>query len=200
MMRRIALALLLASTSLVASPAGALSCAQPQPIDWEVRFPAVDAALIVEVTGVEEIADESYAGSLQISAVVRETLKGMSGRELTYTVPSLKPWGPYYGIGDEIAVIIENGTVTDGRQKICGPWFGPEELRQAAERYGSVVDPTPEPKPEPAPSPPVEPPESKPMPTEPQAQPNTPPVTTTRSLLTVVLELMRLILGILGLS
>jgi hypothetical protein len=123
----------------IAEPAGALSCIPPEPIDWEDRYPRLDAALIIEIDAVEAITDGNFAGSLEISATVREILKGQAEEKLEYTVPSLNPWGPYYEPGDEVAVVVEDGVVFDGRQNICGPWFEPGELRQAAEWYAISI-------------------------------------------------------------
>ncbi|RZV49028.1 MAG: hypothetical protein EX268_19605, partial [Deltaproteobacteria bacterium] len=58
----------LAALLMVAPSAGALSCMPPDPIDWEERYPRLDAALIVEIDSVKETTDGTYAGSLAISA------------------------------------------------------------------------------------------------------------------------------------
>ena len=200
-MRRIAIALLLAASALVGTaPAGALSCMPPDPIDWEERFPRLDAALIVQVEAVKEIADGTHAGSLEISAVTVEVLKGNAGERLSYVVPSLSPWGPYYEVGAEVAAIIENGHISDGRQNICGPWFEPSELRRAAEQYGDL-DPPPktDPVPEPTPERPHDPPVPEP-PNPAQPGPGTEsPAGGSLSILSMMLELILLVLGILGL-
>ncbi|NNL48307.1 MAG: hypothetical protein HKO76_08070 [Acidimicrobiia bacterium] len=176
-MKRIALVLgVFVASLMVAAPAGALSCMPPDPIDWEEWYPRLDAALVVEIDSVKETTAGTYAGSLTISATVRELLKGRVGERIEYSVPSLNPWGPYYEVGDRIAVVSEDGVISDGRQNICGPWFEPDELRRAAELYGDSPSP-PQPKiPAPAPEPvPIEPPPGQPEPPNPAPEPIEPP-------------------------
>ena len=204
-MKRIALVLgVFVASLMVAAPAGALSCMLPDPIDWEERYPRLDAALIVEIDSVREATDATYGGSLTISATVHELLKGRVGERIEYSVSSLNPWGPYYEVGDRIAVVSEDGVISDGRQNICGPWFEPDELRRAAELYGDSPPP-----PEPIPPPPVsepastEPPPGQPDPLEPApepelAEPPTPEVPYS-PWWEAVFEILRFILALLGL-
>jgi hypothetical protein len=198
-MRRIVLTLICGTALLLApGPAGALRCMPPKPVDWEQRYPGLEAALIVEIDEVKERTDGAYAGSLEISSTVREVLKGRVGERLQYTVSSLNPWGPYYEPGDRIAVVIEAGVISDGRQNICGPWFEPEELRQAAARYGDL-EPPPETDP-----PPAEPPkpDDRPPPPEPVEPGPVDPVPGNGLpvLLARLFEFFQLVLRILGLG
>ena len=43
-------------------------------------------------------------------------------------------------MGEEIAILIQDGEVSDGQMNICGPWFSPDDLRQAAADFGGVDD------------------------------------------------------------
>ena len=124
------------SVGLMPEPAAALTCMEPDPIDWSTRLPAADAALIGVVQSVEEIEDETLAGQLAIRVRVIEVLHGRAPRTLEYTTSHLGVWGPFYEVGQELAVVIEDGKVSDGQMEICGPWYGPDELRQAASDYG----------------------------------------------------------------
>lgn len=125
---------------LSSPPATALSCAEPAPIDWSVRLPATSAAVVGIVEKVELVEGDEYASNLALRVRVTEYLHGRAPATIEYTTPNFDPWGPYYEVGREIAIVIEDGEVTDGQMQICGPWFGPEELRQAAADHGTGVD------------------------------------------------------------
>ena len=122
---------------LGAGPATALSCVEPEPIDWSTKLPAADGAAIGVVERVDTAGD-GFDGSLSLTVRVTEHLHGDSLAVLEYTTPNFDPWGPYYEVGQEIAVLIEDGEVVDGQMSLCGPWFGPDELRTAAADYGDV--------------------------------------------------------------
>ena len=68
---------------------------------------------------------------------VTELLHGQAPASLEYSTPNFHPWGPYYEVGQEIAILVEGGQVSDGVMNLCGPWFGPEELRAAAAEHGT---------------------------------------------------------------
>lgn len=126
--------------TLAATPARALSCVEPEPIDWSVRLPRSDAAVIGVVENVKLIAADEVLGELSLRVRVTEILHGTAPKMLEYTTPDFEPWGPYYEMGEELAVVIENGEVSDGKQSICGPWFSPDELRAAANQFGPGDD------------------------------------------------------------
>ena len=93
-----------------------------------------------------------------------------------------------------VAVIVEGGQVSDGRQNICGPWFEPEELRRAAEAYGDI-EPEEPPTAEPPPAPDEGPPERSPV-DPPPAVPG--PAPESASFLARLLHFFLLMLRILG--
>ncbi len=128
---------------LTAPPAAGLSCAEPEPVDWSTRLPAADASMIGFLESVKEVEGDEYAPGLLLQVRVTEHLSGRTTSVLEYRVPYFDPWGPNYEVGQEIAIVVENGVITDGQMHICGPWFTPDELRQAADDYGPAVDPTP---------------------------------------------------------
>lgn len=130
----------IALLALAATPAGALSCIEPEPIDWSVRLPASDAAVIGVIEDVHLIDAGNALGDLSLRVRVTESLHGTAPEVLAYTTPNFDPWGPYYKVGDELAIVIENGEVSDGEQNICGPWFSPDDLRVAAQQFGSGED------------------------------------------------------------
>ena len=125
----------------LSTPAGALSCAPPEPIDWSTRLPASQAALIGVIESVDEVDGDSLQMSFFLRVRVIEYLHGRAPAVIEYLAPNHDPWGPYYEVGQEIAVVIEDGEVTDGQMHICGPWFSPEELRDAATDHGSPPPP-----------------------------------------------------------
>lgn len=132
------------SLGLMPRPAAALTCMEPDPIEWSTRLPAADAALIGVVESVEEIEEieaETFAGQLAIRVRVIELLHGRAPGILEYTTSHLGVWGPFYEVGQELAVVIDDGVVSDGQMDICGPWYGPEELRYAASEYGVPAPP-----------------------------------------------------------
>ncbi len=126
--------------ALAATPAMALSCIEPEPIDWSVRLPASDAAVIGVIEDVERIHADEALGDLSLRVRVTELLHGTAPEVLKYTTANFDPWGPYYEVGQEVAIVIENGEVSDGEQNICGPWFSPDELRAAAAQFGPGED------------------------------------------------------------
>ncbi len=128
---------------LMAAPATGLSCAEPEPVDWSTRLPAADASAIGVVEWVKEVAGFDYARELHLQVRVTERLHGRTASVIKYSVPNFDPWGPYSEVGQELAIIIEGGVITDGQMHICGPWFTPDELRQAADDNGLAVDPPP---------------------------------------------------------
>lgn len=130
---------------LNAAPATALSCAPPEPIDWSNRLPTADAAVIGVIESVGEVVGDSDVSSLLVRVRVTEYLHGRSSATLEYGAANFEPWGPYYEVGQEIAIVIEDGVVTDGQMNLCGPWFSPEELRQAAADLSPTIitGPTP---------------------------------------------------------
>lgn len=141
-MRRLA-AIFLSVTSVLAlgvSPAVALSCAEPEPIDWSVRLPAAEAAAIGVIEKIELIDGYYFDAGISLRVRVTERLHGHAPEILEYTTPNFNPWGPYYALAEEIAIVIEDGEISDGQQNICGPWFSPEELRAAAAEFGQVDD------------------------------------------------------------
>lgn len=145
-MKRIATVFAVSSVlSLSAPSAGALSCAPPEPIDWSTRLPAAGGAVIGIVESVEVINRIDYQSDLLLQVRVTEYLHGRAPATIEYTTPNFDSWGPYYEVGQEIAIVIENGQVRDGQMNLCGPWFSPEELRQAADDYGSPIDVEPTP-------------------------------------------------------
>lgn len=115
----------------------ALSCAEPEPIDWSTRLPAADGAVIGVVERVEATGS-GFDGDLALTVRVTRLLHGRASAVLEYTTPNFEPWGPYYEVGHEIAVLIENGEVVDGQMSLCGPWFSPDDLRTAAAEYCDV--------------------------------------------------------------
>lgn len=125
---------------LLAAPAGALSCMEPEPVDWSHRFPLVEAAMIGVVDTVESVTTDRVGGGLVLEVHITEVLHGRAPAVATYTVESFDPWGPYYEIGQELAIVVEDGRYVDGNQALCGPWFGAEELRAAAAEYGGTPD------------------------------------------------------------
>ncbi|MGI9608970.1 MAG: hypothetical protein ACR2NL_01615 [Acidimicrobiia bacterium] len=129
------------SVGILADPVDALSCAQPDPIDWSSRLPASDAALIAVVESVEETGSETVYGELAIRVRVAELLHGRAPGILEFTRNHLNPWGPFYEVGQEVAIVIEDGVVNDGQMNLCGPWYQPDELRQAASAFGTPAPP-----------------------------------------------------------
>jgi hypothetical protein len=123
-----------------AVPVAALSCAEPEPIDWSTRLRASDGAAIGVVEMVEAIGGNGLDGQLALRVRVAEYLHGRAPELLEYATPNFDPWGPYYEVGEEIAILIEDGEVSDGQMNICGPWFSPDDLRQAAADFGGVDD------------------------------------------------------------
>lgn len=137
-MRRLAIGSAIATLlTLSATPAMALSCIESEPIDWSERFPKSKAAVIGVIEEVEPIDGDHTLGELMLRVRVSEVLHGNVPKILEYTTPNFDPWGPYYEVGEEIAIVIENGEVSDGKQNICGPWFSPDELRAAASQFGT---------------------------------------------------------------
>lgn len=140
-MKRAAIVLVaLAFLAVGAAPVRGLSCAEPEPIDWSTRLPASDGAVVGVVESVKVIDSDGFSGGLALRVRVTEYLHGRAPALLEYTTPNFDPWGPYYEVGDEIAIVIEDGVVSDGRMNICGPWFNPEDLRQAFADFGGVDD------------------------------------------------------------
>ena len=123
-----------------AAPVTALSCVEPEPIDWSTRLPASDGAVIGVVESVEAIGGDGFDGELALRVRVIEYLHGRVPALLEYTTSNFDPWGPYYEVGEEIAVLIEGGDVSDGQMNICGPWFSPDDLRQAAADFAGIDD------------------------------------------------------------
>lgn len=128
---------------LMASPAAGLSCAEPDPVDWSTRLPAADASAIGVIESIKEVPHDEYARGLLLEVRITERLHGRTDPTIGYTVPSFDPWGPHYELDQEIAIVIEEGVVTDGQMHICGPWFTPDELRRAADDYGPTDPPPP---------------------------------------------------------
>ncbi|MDH3607284.1 MAG: hypothetical protein OER12_09855 [Acidimicrobiia bacterium] len=128
---------------LTAAPAAGLSCAEPEPVDWSTRLPAADASAIGVLESVKEVEGDEYERVLLLQVRVTERLGGRTTSVIEYSVPYFDPWGPHYEVGKEIAIVIENGVIADGQMHICGPWFTPDELRQAADDYGPAIDPAP---------------------------------------------------------
>lgn len=133
-MKKLAVLTLLMGLVTVATPSSAyaLSCAELDPVDWASRFPSLDGAYVGWVTA---IAVEPE--TVTVTVAVADVLVGPHQRELAYTVPNHDPWGPFYEVGRRIAVVVEGGTTSDGVQELCGPWYRPDELRDAARRHGS---------------------------------------------------------------
>ena len=123
-----------------AAPATALSCVEPEPIDWSTRLPESDVGVIGVVESVEAIGGNGSDGELALQVRVTEYLHGRAPELLEYTTPNFDSWGPYYEVGEEIAILIEGGEVFDGQMNICGPWFSPDDLRQAAADFGGIDD------------------------------------------------------------
>lgn len=138
MKRLVMIFAVLGVVGLMATPATGLSCAEPEPVDWSTRLPAADASAIGVIESIKEVAHDEYARELVLQVRVSERLHGRTTPTIEYSVPHFDPWGPYYEVGQEIAIVIEDGVVTDGQMHICGPWFTPDELRQAADDYGPV--------------------------------------------------------------
>ena len=118
----------------------ALSCAEAEPIDWAHRLPAAGAAVIGVVESVTHAETDAYVAELTIRVRATEYLQGRLPAALEYSTANFGAWGPYYEIGPEIAIPIEDGEVTDGQMNICGPWFSPDELRVAAADYSITPD------------------------------------------------------------
>ena len=125
---------------LMTAPASGLSCAEQEPVDWSKRLPAADAAAIGVVESVKEFVSDGDGRGFLLEVRVTERLHGRIGSSLDYTVSNFDPWGPYYEVGQEIAIVIEDDVVTDGVMHLCGPWFTPDELRQAAADLGLTVE------------------------------------------------------------
>lgn len=124
----------------MAAPAEALSCIQPEPIDWSERFPQVEAAAVGVVESVKEVATDDFFEALLLEVRITETLHGRIPSTVEYAVSNFNPWGPYYEVGQELAIVVENGRYVDGNQELCGPWFGPHELRSAAAEFGGTPE------------------------------------------------------------
>ena len=140
MKRLVVIFAVLGGIGLTAAPATGLSCAEPEPVDWPTRLPAAEASAIGVIESIKEVAHDEYARGLLLEVRVTERLHGRTTPTIEYTVPYFDPWGPYYEVGQEIAIVIEDGVVTDGQMHICGPWFTPDELRQAADNYVPGTD------------------------------------------------------------
>ena len=123
-----------------AAPVTALSCVEPEPIDWSTRLPTSDGGVIGVVERVDAIGGNGFDGQIALRVRVTEYLYGRAPELLEYTTPNFDPWGPYYEVGEEIAILIEGGEFSDGQMNICGPWFSPDDLRQAAADFGGIDD------------------------------------------------------------
>ena len=145
MKRLVVVFAVLGIVGLVAAPATGLSCAEQAPVDWSTRLPAADASAIGVVERVKEVNGGDYPRELHLQVRVTKRLHGRMAFVIEYSVPNFDPWGPYYEVGQELAIIIEDGVITDGQMHICGPWFTPDELRQAADDSGLAADPPPTP-------------------------------------------------------
>ena len=141
-MKRNAVIAVVVATGLLlgASPAAALSCAPPEPIDMEARIAAADAAAVGTITAISSSGDNDLGGNeLLLTVEVSAVFKGTVRPQLT-VLRSTSIWGPYYEVGEELALLITDGVVGDGKNSLCGPYFYPAEMRAAG---GEPTSPEP---------------------------------------------------------
>ena len=133
-MKRTLLAAIAIGTALLvgtASPAAGLSCMEPEPFDMLAAIADADAAAVGRIVSItEDDATEFGDATLTLRIEVTEVFKGGVDARLTL-VRHQTIWGPYYDQGQDLALLITDGQVDDGRNSLCGPFYTAEEMRQA---------------------------------------------------------------------
>jgi hypothetical protein len=124
-----------------AGPSSALSCAEPEPFDLAAAIADADGAAVGTIRAIltkERISEDD--ATLVLSVDISDVFKGELPHRV-FIVRHVSVWGPYYAVGQELALLVAGDEIGDGQQALCGPWYTADDMRGGGEPVPASTGP-----------------------------------------------------------